>query len=188
MNGKRPKGMTSFSHRSQQQIVRLGYGQGESLTFDDLIKLRILHRLLTNGQTSFLYEKLRSELGLIYSVSGSNHRFEDWFLLSIQTDFSHEISIKEVDSIFNMMEIDFFKWVTKEKFERLQKNQAYVAVMNYETNRSKLLQTGTLYGLGAEANFLRELELMQALEYQYLIEFAHKLLKKENRFSLLMNL
>ncbi len=187
MVGVRPQGIYRFRTDNSQQIMRLGYSFNKKLTFRDVILLRLVQRLLSSGGNSFLFEKLRTECGLAYSVTGGNARYGDWSMLYAQTDFKRTITEQDMEDVFQLMERDFFDWLTPERLERLQAYQIRMAVMTFETNYSKMAQTMTLDGLGNEANVLTELELAQRVTFEELQDFAKELLIKKNRFALMMN-
>ena len=183
-----PRGSHHFSHSGGQQMIRIGYSARGSLTLRELVTLRILKRLLTSGQTSYLFDFLRNKKGRVYSVSGASSVFKEWHELSAQTSFSDHISSVDVDEIFSLIEKDFIEWLTPKKLADLQENQRNVAVMNFETNHSKLMQTTTLNDCGDDANVLTELTVLMSIQFEELLVMAQTLLAQKNRYSVLMNI
>jgi len=184
---KMPRGHNYFSHSGGQQLIRLGYSARGSLTLRELVVVRILKRLLTTGQTSYLFDLLRNKKGRIYSVSGASSAYEEWHELSMQTSFSDQISFIDVEEIFSLVEKDFIEWLSPQKLTDIQENQKNVAVMNFETNHSKLMQTATLNNCGEDANVLTELTALMSVEFEELLLVAKKLLSEKNRYSITMN-
>ena len=182
-----PRGNHDFSHSGGQNLVRIGHSEHGSLSLREVVGVRILKKLLTSGQTSYLFDLLRNKNGRVYSVSGASSVYQDWYDLSVQTSFRERTTRREVDEIFSLIEKDFLVWLTPQKLRDFQENQKNVAVMNFETNHSKLMQTTTLNESGDEANVLTELNILMSITFEELIKMAQRLLIQKNRFSILMN-
>lgn len=63
-------------------------------TLKELVSIDLIVNLLANGRNSILYKKLRSEKGLIYTVSGGRFIFRGGSLLYVQTTSSNSEGIE----------------------------------------------------------------------------------------------
>ncbi len=105
----------------------------------------IIANVLGGGMSSRLFQKIREERGLAYSVYAYNSTYEEGGLMTIYAGTTKENYREVIDIIKNEFEIIKNQNVTKEEFYRIKNQLKSGLVLGTETSKSRMSRIGASY-------------------------------------------
>lgn len=132
-----------FNPKGEQTFVKIAF-PGFTFNHPDLPVLNTISTLLTSGMSSRLFKRLRTQEGLVYNISGSNHQYSKLgsFVFSYSTKNNHNVQERvltiireELDKLKSELIIDK-KELEKVKNQiigqlRLQADNSYLIGLDY---------------------------------------------------------
>lgn len=112
--------------------------EGISITDKRRYALQILNGILGSGMSSRLFQKVREENGLCYSISSFNSANIDTGIYSIYVALSKNTEKKAIDLIFEVLEDLLKNGVTQDEFLRQREQIKVNILMGLESNSSKM--------------------------------------------------
>jgi len=120
-------------------IAMPGFPRGDSRRY----AVSVLNYITGGGASSRLFQRLREELGLAYSVYSSNYSAIEAGLFTISASFSadhQEQVLREIDAVL----ADIMRDITSDEFERARAQVKASLIMGMETVSSKAGHIGRM--------------------------------------------
>ncbi len=139
-------GESKINKDLEQSVIMLGFKSCSYKNIKEFYHVQILSLILGGGLSSRLFQNIRENLGLAYSVGSFNSAFQDNGLFSLYAGTSHDnvmkVALHMVDEIKKIRDL-----LDQEELERA-KNQIKVSIMMAEEKTSfKSEEIGKNYSL-----------------------------------------
>lgn len=151
---------------------------GNRPSFKESLILEVISTYLSYGTSSFLYQVLRHERGLIYGVSSSNNIFEDANLFYIKTSTTKP---KEVVGLVSEKINNLENYFTESVFEELKEQCINIFTLKIENIEGEFNFLGNNWRIYNKLILPEEIiNAIRMLEYTDFIEIKNKYLNESN--------
>lgn len=155
-----------FSHiekDSNATHLMLG-GPGLTATDQDRYAARIMALMLGGGMSSRLFQKVREEKGLVYSIYASNHANSQGGFSEIYTSTSHDKAQATISEVRKVLS-DFKDGFDSEEVEMAKQIAAASIMYASENTRGRMTHIGTAYVVADELiSEDQEVEIIRSLK------------------------
>lgn len=144
--GKYTSGVSLISKKLEQSNIIIGF---ESPAYTNVTKFyhsQILSLILGGGISSRLFQNIRENLGLAYSVGAFNSSYYDTGLFSIYAGTSHDNLVKTSESLINEI-LKICDNVSKEELDRAKAQVRASIIMAEEKSSYKSEEIGRNYAI-----------------------------------------
>lgn len=166
--------------KTEQSHVALAFSAFSS-SDENSIPLSVLSTIFGGGMSSRLFQKIREELGLAYSVYSYPSQYKDNGILEIYAGVGNNVRDKAFGAIINEIENMQKNGVTEKEFMRGKAQMKSSFVLGQESTSSQMLIHGKYFlFLDEEFDFATRINQIDAVKLETINEIASKVLRLDN--------
>ena len=139
---------------SNSGYMMIGF-RGVPISGRETYTLDVLAQILGGGKSSRLYNKIKEQKGLVYSISASNGSYRDDGILYISSNFAPANADKIEKSIFSEIELIQKYGVTEEELEAAKKMIERDTFYSRESTSNISSELGYVMALTGDSDFYR---------------------------------
>ena len=158
----------------EQTSIEIGY---ESAPFDtpDSYAASLLATALGGGMSSLLFQKIREEMGLAYSVGAFDSAFKDVGLFSIYASCAHDKVEAVIDAVFKILR-DLPLTLNKKFFREVKDQRRALFAMGYETSTTRMTaNAASMLFFNRRDSLDDHLNRIESVELEHVLELSKKM-------------
>lgn len=162
--------------QAQIAIAFEGFGQED----EDVYKLLVVSNILGGGMSSRLFQKIREELGLVYSINSFVSTYKDVGMLIIHAGTSPKNLEKVYREILNQIRLLIEGNLTIEEVEVAKQQIKGSIVFGLENTSSRMSNLGkNMLLLNKIVKMQEIIDIINSIKFEHVVDIIRKILTKE---------
>lgn len=167
---------TYLKRKKLEQVNFLIGTKGIGRNIQDMARMNLLNCVFGNGMASRLFQKIREDKGLCYSIQSFSSTYSDCGVFTVSCGTSAEKYEKSVNSIMNEIRLLKKKGISKEELEFAKSNQKGSMAIGHELPENKMMDIAVQeMFFGKYYTMQDKYKIIENITLEELNEFVHRI-------------